>query len=129
MPNCELGGKGLLILLSKQHTVDLHFTSGNWGFKLGSRDTKDVFCGSSLALTAKPLCNLGQLNVSGSPCSQVGQAWNSQGAKGVEQPSSGARRTPPLPDSTGFAICLSPLTPGGAGVGRVVLTVFNILLR
>lgn len=81
MPNCDLDEKGLLILLSKHHTVDLHFTSGNWGFKLGSWDTKDVFCGPSLALTVKPLCNLGQLNMSGSPCSQVGQAWNSQGAE------------------------------------------------
>lgn len=75
--NCDLERKGLLFSLGKQHTVDLHFTSGKQGFKSGSWDTKDVFCGPSLAPIAKPLCNLGQLSVSDSPCSQVGQAWNS----------------------------------------------------
>ena len=97
-----------MILLSKQHTLDLHFISGNRGLKSGSWDTKDVFCGSSLAPTAKPLCNLGQISMSDSPCSQVGQIWNSPGARVAEQQNPVTMRTLPLWTFIVSATCLTP---------------------
>ena len=96
-----------MILLSEQHTLDLHFISGNWEFQSGSWDTKDVFCGSSLAPTAKPLCNLGQISVSDSPYSQVGQTCNSPGARGAEQQNPVTMRTLPLLTFTVSATCLT----------------------
>lgn len=65
MPYCESDGNGLRILLSKQHTVDLHFASGNWGFTSGLMGQQGCILWSKPSPAAKPLCNLGQLNVSG----------------------------------------------------------------
>lgn len=76
--------------------------------------TKDVFCGSSLAPTAKPLCNLGQISVSDSPYSQVGQTWNSPGARGAEQQNPVTMRTLPLLTFTVSATCLT----SWGGIGR-----------
>lgn len=74
-----LGRGYLLIFLSKQHTTDLNFISGNWRLQWDSWDAKDVFCGPRLAQAAKPLCNLEPLSVSDQPCSPTGQVWSSQG--------------------------------------------------
>lgn len=94
--------------------MDLHFTSGNWGFKSGSWDTRYVFCGPSLDPTAKPH-NLGQLSVSDSPCSQVGQAWDSPGARRAEQQNLSTMRILPLLTFTLSATCLIPSYLGGRG--------------
>lgn len=74
MTNCQSEGMGYWFYWVSS-TMDIHLSTANQGFKSGSWHTKDVFCGPCLAPAAKPLRNLRELNVSGSFCLQVGQAW------------------------------------------------------